>query len=289
MTRYSCSELFIGYISFLSKSDGEISSLPEIKRTATGIISNRRPMTGVSVPTSGASTQGISEGNPRLTLLSIAKRDAARTSLYAKFLRGPILGPDADDVVLALPEKSLTGEIEDGQTNHQYAKLNDKRTSGVNEDVEISTSKKRHPEDVIARTQRKKEKKEQKAKEKEERRALRRERRTNGEVSSGATSEETTEKGNKKRHKLESREKKKSEGHYADQILEGTEKQKKKSRKVDLGTADVPRKETNLKHREILKSTGILDPDFAELASTDEQPSHGVYERKKKKRKRDET
>ncbi|KAG6868991.1 hypothetical protein C0993_006513 [Termitomyces sp. T159_Od127] len=270
------------------ESDGEMSSLPEIKRTATGIISNRRPVTGASVATSGTSEQDVSDGNPRLSLLTIAKRDAARTRLYAGFLRGPILGPD--DVFPALPAKPMAHEVKDGQTNQNYVK-NDKRTSGDNEDVISTGKRKRNPEDVLARAQRKRERKEQKAIEKEERRALRRERRTNKKVATEVTLEDTGEKEKKKRRKLESGKKEKSKGDCADQVLDVKGKRKEKSRKAGLVAVDIPGKETILENSEcapIVRSTGMLAPDAAEHTCSDQQPGDGTRERRKKKRKREE-
>lgn len=64
-----------------------------MKRTSTGILSNRRPV--VSTATSSGTATPDAEG-PRLTLLASAKRDAAKKGLYAKFFRGPVLGPDLE-------------------------------------------------------------------------------------------------------------------------------------------------------------------------------------------------
>lgn len=50
---------------------------------------------GVSATTSGTSTPDA--GNQISSLLSTAKREAAKSVLYARFFRGPVLGPDGDD------------------------------------------------------------------------------------------------------------------------------------------------------------------------------------------------
>ncbi|KAH7885309.1 hypothetical protein F5I97DRAFT_1884406 [Phlebopus sp. FC_14] len=66
-------------------------------RTTTGIISNRRPVTGTpaSVPPSGTATP---DSDPPfagpLSLIGTAKREAAKRGLYSRFFRGPVLGPD---------------------------------------------------------------------------------------------------------------------------------------------------------------------------------------------------
>ncbi|KAK0188047.1 hypothetical protein F5146DRAFT_1226399 [Armillaria mellea] len=64
-----------------------------LKRTTTGILCNRRPLGGTVVSSSGTSTPD-SDLMPRLSLLAMAKREAARRGLYARFFRGPVLGPD---------------------------------------------------------------------------------------------------------------------------------------------------------------------------------------------------
>ncbi|KZP33468.1 hypothetical protein FIBSPDRAFT_847394 [Athelia psychrophila] len=71
------------------------SSLPAgLKRTSTGILSNRRPATGC-MPDSGSTTPEVE--TPRFSLLSNAKREAAKRGLYSRFFKGPILGPTDDD------------------------------------------------------------------------------------------------------------------------------------------------------------------------------------------------
>ncbi|KIJ64550.1 hypothetical protein HYDPIDRAFT_28490 [Hydnomerulius pinastri MD-312] len=70
------------------------TTLP-LKRTATGIISNRRPTLGT--PASGSVTpDSDATTTHRLSLIAIAKREAAKRGLYSRFFRGPVLGPDGD-------------------------------------------------------------------------------------------------------------------------------------------------------------------------------------------------
>jgi len=66
-------------------------------RTTTGILSNRRPISGTPI-TSGSATPSEPESSftPRLSLLAMAKRESARRILYARFFKGPILGPDTN-------------------------------------------------------------------------------------------------------------------------------------------------------------------------------------------------
>jgi hypothetical protein len=76
---------------------GPSSSL-DFKRTSTGILSNRRPISGTqasaSSSTSGTSTPDASSQLPRLSLMAAAKREAAKRGLYSRFFRGPVLGPE---------------------------------------------------------------------------------------------------------------------------------------------------------------------------------------------------
>lgn len=65
-----------------------------LKRTTTGILSNRRPVTGTPASMSGTNTPETGDQAPRSSLLVIAKREAAKHGLYARFFRGAILGPE---------------------------------------------------------------------------------------------------------------------------------------------------------------------------------------------------
>ncbi|KAI6114215.1 hypothetical protein F5141DRAFT_1291029 [Pisolithus sp. B1] len=69
----------------------------DIKRTSTGIISNRRPAAGTptSESASGTATPDLYVG-PKLSLIAAAKREAVKRGLYSRFFRGPVLGPDND-------------------------------------------------------------------------------------------------------------------------------------------------------------------------------------------------
>ncbi|KAG2361499.1 hypothetical protein BDR07DRAFT_1461387 [Suillus spraguei] len=72
-------------------NDQNEDSTLQIKRTSTGIISNRRPLLGT--PASGISTPDL-DSYPRTSVMTIAKREAARQGLYSRFFRGPTLSPD---------------------------------------------------------------------------------------------------------------------------------------------------------------------------------------------------
>ncbi|KAH7928448.1 hypothetical protein BV22DRAFT_1044674 [Leucogyrophana mollusca] len=89
--------------------DGNDSSAPlTFTRTATGIISNRRPITGT--PASGVTTPD-SDTTLRLSLISAAKREAAKKGLYSRFFRGPILGPDDDASTTTVVNVTVVEEV----------------------------------------------------------------------------------------------------------------------------------------------------------------------------------
>ncbi|KAL4073080.1 hypothetical protein V8B97DRAFT_1869086 [Scleroderma yunnanense] len=92
----------------VTNDDEEEEDLPQtqpldLKRTSTGIISNRRPTDGT--PASGSVTPDPNAG-PHLSLVAAAKREAVRRGLYSRFFRGPVLGPDTDTSTSAPPTTS---------------------------------------------------------------------------------------------------------------------------------------------------------------------------------------
>ncbi len=80
----------------LQDSEGSITPALSLKRTSTGIISNRRPTTGTPA-LSGTTTPSESQASgsatpgPRLSIMAAAKQQAARRMLYSMFYRGPVL------------------------------------------------------------------------------------------------------------------------------------------------------------------------------------------------------
>ncbi|KAG5638710.1 hypothetical protein H0H81_010692 [Sphagnurus paluster] len=235
------------------------SSAPDFKRTTTGILSNRRPVTGVSATTSGTSTPD--EYVPK-NLLSRAKREAARKGLYARFFRGPVLGPDDDfpsvqDVLVA----AEAPHIDDKESAKDQKEKGDK--------VGVSGEKrKRDKEDDEERLQRKNERKEQKAKAKEEARTLRRQEKAAEGV--GKLNAEDDDKKEKK-HKRESKGKERE----VEIPMQGDPKKKEKKR------------EKKVKMKVIPVSSGDPSPVVGiEMASPldDSEPPQPT---KRKKRKRE--
>ncbi|EJC97880.1 uncharacterized protein FOMMEDRAFT_171290 [Fomitiporia mediterranea MF3/22] len=97
-------------------SDSEPSTstpaLPTLSRTSTGILSNKRPVSGTPASSSGSSTpcaEASSSTNiPSMSLMARAKREAARRNLYSRFFRGPVLGPDSNFTVEEINEVKST-------------------------------------------------------------------------------------------------------------------------------------------------------------------------------------
>ncbi|KAJ3970697.1 hypothetical protein EV361DRAFT_950360 [Lentinula raphanica] len=74
------------------------NAAPTLRRTTTGILSNRRPVDVTPSSTSGISTPDCSSSQaPRLSLIALAKREAAKRNLYSRFYRGAILISEEDD------------------------------------------------------------------------------------------------------------------------------------------------------------------------------------------------
>ncbi|KAH9042203.1 hypothetical protein EDB85DRAFT_1918540 [Lactarius pseudohatsudake] len=71
------------------------SSTLDLRQTSTGILSNLPPVVGTPI-SSGDITPDTASGSstPRLSIMALAKREAARRGLYSRFFRGPVLGPD---------------------------------------------------------------------------------------------------------------------------------------------------------------------------------------------------
>ncbi|KAH7870878.1 uncharacterized protein C8R40DRAFT_1072884 [Lentinula edodes] len=96
--------------SDVSDSDEITPSVaPVLRRTTTGILSNRRPVNVTPASTSGTSTpDSTSSDTPRLSLIAVAKREAAKRNLYSRFYRGAVLAPAVDIQTIADPAGSTS-------------------------------------------------------------------------------------------------------------------------------------------------------------------------------------
>ena len=86
----------------------------ELKRTTTGILSNRRPLIGTpaSSGTATPSSDSTSTSTSRLSLMALAKKEAARRGLYSRFFKGPVIGPDDVETEMVKTETVVVRQIE---------------------------------------------------------------------------------------------------------------------------------------------------------------------------------
>ncbi|KAJ6559078.1 hypothetical protein DFH09DRAFT_518284 [Mycena vulgaris] len=116
-------------------SDAEPNASVSLKRTSTGILSNRRPAIGAPADNSGSTTPEVgdpTDATPRLSLLATAKREAAKRGLYSRFFRGPVLGPDSplesEPVIVVVQNVALLDEQADASDegpSHKKRKVSD--------------------------------------------------------------------------------------------------------------------------------------------------------------------
>ncbi|KAI9443134.1 hypothetical protein H4582DRAFT_1847059 [Lactarius indigo] len=85
------------------------SSTLNLRQTSTGILSNLPPVVGTPI-SSGDITPDTASGSstPRLSLMALAKREAARRGLYSRFFRGPVLGPDVQSEMVETEATSIS-------------------------------------------------------------------------------------------------------------------------------------------------------------------------------------
>ncbi|KAJ7784445.1 hypothetical protein B0H16DRAFT_1670795 [Mycena metata] len=161
-------------------SDAEPNVNVSFKRTSTGILSNRRPVTGATpAHDSGATTPDTDDTSPRLTLLATAKREAAKRNLYSRFFKGPVLGPDSPlptkpaavfvvKEVVVVPPVSLP-ERRSAPSVDEPARQKKRKTVDGEEDEKREAKRLRREQKELKRAEKKsREKREGKKKEKEE-------------------------------------------------------------------------------------------------------------------------
>ncbi|KAK7464660.1 hypothetical protein VKT23_003904 [Stygiomarasmius scandens] len=209
-----------------SDSDTTGPAASTLKRTSTGILSNRRPVDLPSTSTSGTCTpEPSSSTGPRLSLLAHAKREAAKRHLYSKFYRGLVLAPDTKSAqeppntpgtsIKTMAAVETTSDPSPFVVESIENKKKRKRKTETEEENSERQERKRLKKEKRAKKElkakEKMERKELKAKAKSEKRARKEkkeEKRRNGEKGSGKTeifdAEETdSERRERKRHRKE--------------------------------------------------------------------------------------
>lgn len=205
-----------------------------LKRTTTGILSTRRPVEGTPA-TSGTNTPDAVDQTGQFSLLVTAKREAAKRGLYARFFRGPVLGPDSDlretravantirteDVKLettvtkkAKKRKQMTDDEDGERERKKRKKEKEKKKNRGNEEAEKESSKK-------SRSKWKEMEKEQadgsKSAEKAERRRLKRElkeakKKLQSGIEAGQLCPDSKDRARRKEKKMSKKESKLLEG-----------------------------------------------------------------------------
>jgi len=117
------------------------SSTLELRQTSTGILSNRAPVVGTPVSSGATTPLNITPwpSAPRVSLLALAKRETARRSLYSRFFRGPILGPDDVQSEVVKTEPTATSQI---SFHHDDIKKRTKQQLKIDADTDDSLKEK---------------------------------------------------------------------------------------------------------------------------------------------------
>ncbi|EIW81026.1 hypothetical protein CONPUDRAFT_90090 [Coniophora puteana RWD-64-598 SS2] len=272
--------------------DGDLATGASLHRTQTGIISNRRPVLGT--PASGLSTPSETNDGPQLSLVAMAKREAARRGLYSRFFRGPVLGPD-DDETTKSPEIDEDAMVNKVVIQGEHKSKKRKLRSGEEEEVatteivhvEVHESKKRksrEEETEEERKQRRRAKKEAKAL-KEARRAEKAKRKEEKRLKKEAREADSGSDWGAKAIPLK-------EAKYAKkQSKKEKKKTKEESQRDGLGAEMSTKKSKNREEKKTKAQKPVASDDEAEntkvpLESSSESESSTDAVTKKKKGKR---
>ncbi|EPQ54459.1 hypothetical protein GLOTRDRAFT_93964 [Gloeophyllum trabeum ATCC 11539] len=119
------------------------TSVVSFARTRTGIISNRRPVDGTPAASGTATPDSAPSDSsmPRVSLLTLARREAVKRGLYSMFFRGPVLGPDEEAIAGDETNKSADDHVEPQASGSSTSAL--KRRKLKDEKRHTKTSKKR--------------------------------------------------------------------------------------------------------------------------------------------------
>ncbi|KDQ20954.1 hypothetical protein BOTBODRAFT_26967 [Botryobasidium botryosum FD-172 SS1] len=243
------------------------ATAPALQRTSTGILSHRRPilLTSANTTPSGSVTPVTTDdGLPRQSLMAIAKRAAARQSLYSRFLRGPVLVSDVTEKLEDAREaKKEEAKVEKGE---------ERREAGVE-----------GLEDKRMRKERKRVLKEEKAKRREERRRCQ----SAGKIESASPEDQPSDSKRPKEKRKRRRETDVGE----ETTLEKWERDKKekglpRSNDVEGGEGTRERMDIPVDDDKVRKARRKTKRPRLQESSKSEGTLGAVEERRKKKRKR---
>ncbi|ETW81669.1 hypothetical protein HETIRDRAFT_384030 [Heterobasidion irregulare TC 32-1] len=158
----------------------------ELKRTTTGILSNRRPLIGTPASSGTATPSSDSTSTSRLSLMALAKKEAARRGLYSRFFKGPVIGPDDVETEMIKTETVVVRQIErpvgatagdkGKQAEKEYTGSEGERTAGRPEKKKkrkVKEVEQEESEDEAERSEKKRRRREAKQAEKLERKMMR--------------------------------------------------------------------------------------------------------------------
>ncbi|KAJ7695674.1 hypothetical protein B0H17DRAFT_930258 [Mycena rosella] len=201
-----------------------------LKRTSTGILSNRRPAIGAPAESSGSTTPDIGDASPgpRLSLLATAKREAAKRGLYSRFFRGPVIGPDSplasEPVIVVAPDVDVLIPPPGGEAGPSKKK---RKVSSEGEDERRERKRLRRERKEVDKAERKAEKKALDKAERNSEGKHRRKRKPEAEEGKEGTDDKESEESDKARRKRERKEKRSSEATNSAEA-EGEPKRKRK-------------------------------------------------------------
>jgi hypothetical protein len=251
---------------------------PSLQRTSTGILSTRRPPTHARPLSDSDSDTYPAPASAlvpaqRLGLLATAKRDAARRTLYARFFRGPVLGP-ADAQPAPTPTTpsmadQLAGKPPDVIDALAHAHLVKKKRVAVEVEVEVEGKTRQSKED---REERRRAKEARRAT-KEARRATKEARRAAVVASADAVCEDEEASGKEKKKKRV----------QVEDVPDGASdaKRRKKRRKEEDGEPERSTKVRSVPAEH--ETTTTMDINIVDTQSS--VPAASKQSKKKKKRK----
>ncbi|EKM79463.1 hypothetical protein AGABI1DRAFT_128615 [Agaricus bisporus var. burnettii JB137-S8] len=271
------------------EDDSETEDTPiqsSLELTTTGIISNKPPKLGLSATatattTSSSSNSGIN--TPAITttiipnslassssnLLVAAKKESAKRILYSRFFRGPVLGPDSDEII-----KTRTGD----ETSGWNSNLSGGVKSGSRTPMAIAKSKLTTAGETVVPLKKGTEKlqgEEEQNKGKKRKRSDDNEAKIKEQEGEGEERRKKEKKEKKKKEREEKKEKKEKKRRKRDEkeSLKEEEKRERKSKKVKIV--------------ELNETSTNIDESKSIPSCEDEELRNGHSEKRKKRKEKD--
>ncbi|KAG8935542.1 hypothetical protein FRC02_007686 [Tulasnella sp. 418] len=118
-----------------------------IQRTHTGIISHRRPHINSSGSCTPIMVNGPESGSvtPKLSVMALARREAAKRGLYSRFYRGPIITSEWESVTSSSNKIVEVTEEEVNNSSSETPVSSSETADGPPEETEVETQPKIAP------------------------------------------------------------------------------------------------------------------------------------------------